>query len=170
MSMMGAPAQGPSPGSVDHANLLSLLGTTRTLTRVWVLLGVLVGVLNLLAILFSILTFRFPGGGIGGLVYAAIWVGVDLLLLDRLNGWSALLAEGHYQALKEPFLLWGILGLLFGVIPGVLLLWLYLKVLPWPDHPGPLGPGVAPPAGTVIPPGALHPAPVGGPSAESPKS
>ena len=158
--------QGPPPGSVENANLVSFLGTTRTLTKVWVFVGGLVGLISVLGILFSLLTFRFPGPSVGGLIYAAIWVGVDLLILERAKSWSDHLAAGRYQVLKEPWLFWGILGLIFGVLPGVLLLVAYVRVLPWgdslggtsggvpatgPAYPTPPPPPYAPPHAPVAP-------------------
>ena len=148
------PSGGPAPGSVENANLVSLLGTTRTLTRIWVLVGLVVGLLSIVSIVLSVIALHFYGGGIGSLVYAILWVIVDLMLLDRIGGYHAHLSAGQYQALKEPLLLWGILALIFGVVPGVLLLLIYARVLPWPDHPGP---GVSPPPGAVVPPGAVNP-------------
>ena len=118
---------------VEQSNLVSFLGTTRTLTLIWVLLGALVALLNLLSIVLSILTLHFPGGGLGGLAYAVIWVLIDLMILPRLGGWTEQVRTARYQSLKEPLLLWGVLGLLFGVVPGILLLLVYVRVLPWSD-------------------------------------
>jgi hypothetical protein len=167
-SLTASSAGGPAPGSVDHANVLSFLGATRTLTKVWVLVAGLVGLLDLLEILFSLLTLRFPAGGLEGLVYAVLWLGTDLLILGRMGAWEGLLERGAYQGLKEPLLLWGLLGTLFGVIPGLLLLWLYLRVLPWADAGGnaPRPRGGAP---TVPPPPPYSPAP-SSPSAPPPRA
>ncbi len=140
-----------APGSVDHGNLVSFFGATRTITKVWVLIGALVALLSLLSIVLSLLVLHFPGGGIGGLVYAILWIGVDLLMLDRMGGWASQLAEGRYSALKEPLLLWGILSLIFGVVPGVMVLVVYARLLPWADRPA----GFAEPP---IPAGAAGPA------------
>lgn len=143
---------GPAPGSVDNANLVSFLGTTRSLTRIWVIIGGVVALLNVLAMLIWILALRFPGGFVGGLVYALIWVAVDLLILERLGGWSAHLSSGHYQLLKEPLLLWAILGIIFGVVPGVLLLIVYVRLLPWSDNPGSGSAETPPGHGAAVPP------------------
>ena len=146
---------------MENANLVSLLGTTRTLTWIWVLVGLVVGLLSIISIVLSVIALHFYGGGIGGLVYAILWVVVDLMLLDRIGGYHAHLSAGQYQTLKEPLLLWGILALIFGVVPGVLLLLIYARILPWPDF---VGPGAAP-----IPPGAVSP-PTAPPSSGAPPS
>ena len=161
----GDPTAGPALGSLDHANALSFLGTCRTLTKVWVLLGALVGLLNVVGIIYSVFTLRFAGSAVGGLLYAAIWIMVDVMILGRIGAWTADVSRGEYQAVKEPLLLWGVLGLLFGVVPGVLLLIAYLRLLPWSN---PLGTGrvSAPPpaAGPPIPPST------GGPTEATPGS
>ncbi len=118
---------------VERSNLVSFLGTTRTLTLIWVLLGALVALLDLLSIVLSLLALHFPGGGLGGLAYAVIWVLIDLMILSRIGGWTEQVRTARYQSLKEPLLLWGVLGLLFGVVPGILLLLVYVRVLPWSD-------------------------------------
>ncbi len=151
---------------MENANLVSLLGTTRTLTRIWMLVGLVVGLLSIISIVLSIIALHFYGGGVGGLVYAIIWVVVDLMLLDRIGGYHAHLSAGQYQSLKEPLLLWGILALVFGVLPGVLLLLIYARVLPWPDY---VGPGAAPLTPATIPPGAVSP-PAAPPSSGAPPS
>lgn len=146
MSSPLPPPVGPSPTATERANLLSFLGAARTLTKIWVLLGLLVGLLNVLAIVFAILALRFPGGGVGGLVYAVLWVGVDLILLDRMADWSRLVTESRFQSMKESLLVWGVLSLIFGVVPGILVLLAYVRVLPWSDPSGPGG-YPEPPAG-----------------------
>ncbi len=162
------PSGGPAPGSVENANLVSLLGTTRTLTRIWMLVGLVVGLLSIISIVLSIIALHFYGGGVGGLVYAIIWVVVDLMLLDRIGGYHAHLSAGQYQSLKEPLLLWGILALVFGVLPGILLLLIYARVLPWPDYVPPAGSPTPP---TVsIPAGAANPPAASAPAAEPPKA
>ena len=161
MSAGTQPAPAGAPGTVEHSNLVSFLGATRTITKVWVLIGGLVALLNLLAILFAVLTLRFPGGGIGGLIYALLWIGVDLLMLERMGGWTALVAQGKYAALKEPLLLWGILSLIFGVVPGILVLLVYLRVLSWPDRPPVTGVPAVPSgaSGSFPPPSPPSPEP-----------
>ena len=148
----GTPA--PPTGSVEHANVLSTLDVGRVLTKVWVLIGGLVALLNLVSIFLSLLTLTFPGGGLGGLIYAIIWIGVDLVILGLIGGWMSELSAGRYTTVKEPILLWGILGLIFGVVPGVILLLVYLRVMPWADSP-PLAP--TPPPPTPSPPPASAP-------------
>ncbi len=124
------------------------------------LVGLLVGLLSVVTIVLSAIALHFYGGGIGGLVYALVWVVVDILLLDRIGGWLALLSAGRYSALKEPLLLWGILALIFGVVPGILLLLIYARILPWSDSGAP---GATPPqASAVVPPGAANPPVAGG--------
>ncbi|MDE1819475.1 MAG: hypothetical protein KGJ23_00315 [Euryarchaeota archaeon] len=144
---------GPAPALPRAASLTSFLGTTRTLTWVWVLLAGLVALIDLLEILLTIFALRFPLGGLEGLAYAVIWGVVDLFILARIGGWRSELERGRYAALQEPFLLWGILGTIFGILPGLLLLVAYVRVLPWSDEPaGSAGASSASPSATNPPP------------------
>ncbi len=147
--------------------MLSTLDVGRVLTKVWVLIGGLVALLNLVAIFLSLLTLTFPGGGLGGLIYAIIWIGVDLVILGFIGGWMSELSAGRYSTVKEPLLLWGFLGLIFGVVPGVILLIVYLRVMPWTDSaplaPVPPPPASAPPAAPPAQAASATPPPASGP-------
>ncbi len=161
----GVAAAAPPPESVEVGNLRSLLSTTRTLTWIWALIGLLVAILSLLSILVTLVTLRFPGGGIGSLVYAILWIVIDLLLLERMPSWNSQLGTGSYHDLKEPLLLWALLGLIFGVVPGVLLILVYLRILPWPNYRGAVaGPSVP---SAIPPPGGPTPVPPPGASGEA---
>ncbi len=138
--------------------MLSTLDVGRVLTKVWVLIGGLVALLNLVAIFLSLLTLTFPGGGLGGLIYAIIWIGVDLVILGLIGGWMSELSLGRYSTVKEPLLLWGFLGLIFGVVPGVILLIVYLRVMPWADST-PMAPVPPPPTSAPRPASAPPAAP-----------
>ena len=152
MAASGTGAPAPPPQSVESANLASLLRTSASLTRVWALLGALVALLYLVEIVLALQRLRFAGGGVGGLAYAAIWVAIDVLLLAQLPRWTGDVTMGRYARLKEPLLLWGILALIFGIVPGILVLLAYLKVLPWTDAPAAASPEVVPPPGAVAGP------------------
>ncbi len=124
-----------SPAPVDHSNVRDLLKVTKTLTLVWFFLGVILAIVSLVSIFFAILFFHFAGGAVEGFVYYVLWAGVDLLAYRKIPGWLALLESGRYGQVKEPLLLWGILATVFGILPGLLLLVVYLRIMPWAESP-----------------------------------
>lgn len=121
----------PPPSPPQREGTTALLRVTHTVTLVWILIGALVGLLALLGIVFALLAVHYPVGEIGTLVYAAVWIMVDMVILGRIGTWSNQIARGETGAVQEPLLLWGILALIFGVVPGILLLIVYVQIQPW---------------------------------------
>lgn len=159
---------GPAPGSSANANLISHLGATRTVTKIWVVLGGIVVLVTLIGFFYAVFTLRFPGSSLGNLVYALIWIVVDLLVVERIDGWTKDISAGRYQAVKEPLLVWAILALIFGVVPGILLLIAYIRVLYWSDAPSPASPSArAASTGTPVP--STPSAPAKGPAGFCPR-
>ena len=141
------PPPPPSPpGPAGPSIARDLLKVARPLTLVWIILGVVLVLLTLFWALVTLLSLHFPWGSGFDLVYYILWVGIDLVVFQKLEGWLVQWEAGQQSALREAILLWGILALLFGVLPGLLLLAVYAKIAFFPGTPpAGAGPAVVPP-------------------------
>jgi hypothetical protein len=87
-------------------------------------LALIGGLLFLLFLAFTILDVVF-GRGAGDLftaAYCLVSAAINFLLWQRVPRFQQLAADRQYLALREPLLIWGILGVIFFVVVGVLLL------------------------------------------------
>lgn len=119
---MGTP---PPKGNPELKNFLNV---SRVITLLWLVIAGIVALVDVVLIIIGLLHLTFPTGDIFGLVYAVIWGLTDLLILGHFGHWNTLAEEGQLTTLQQDLLLWVILGIIFGVIPGLLLALIYLRL------------------------------------------
>lgn len=104
-----------------HSSVASLLSLARSLA---LLIAVLAGVLFLvlLGISFFSLLLRLPVTGVVSAVYCLISAVVNYVAWREIPKLESMAAAGQYRALRDHLLVWVILGILFFVIVGVVLL------------------------------------------------
>lgn len=123
----------------------SLLALARPVA---LLLAALAGLLFLIT--FALFVVRTALGFFSSPLGALYWLAsaiVNYLLWRELPAFEALAAQRRYAALKDRLVLWAILGLVFFVIEGVVLLVVYLRLethgTPNYSPPPTAGPAVA---------------------------
>ena len=119
-----APAAAPPP---PDDSVRSLLAIARPLALLFA------GLAALLFLVFLVLTFveAVLGRGAGDVVavaYCAASAAVNFLIWRQIPGLQQAVAEGRLGAVREPLLVWAILGILFFVFVGVVLLIAWVKV------------------------------------------
>ncbi len=172
-----APA-GYSADPPDLVTLRSYLNVARILALVfWIIggLSVIVGLVSLFLLVFGIFAFS-PGW----FVYEILFTVVNFLMWHRVEEIRTQVEQRQYAAAREKLLLWMILGWLFGIINGILLLLALLRLdqlagrsgAPPPSAPGyvaapPPGAAAPPPAGASVP-GPTPPSGAADPAASVP--
>lgn len=147
-----------SLGSAVPGEARSYLGLARILSVIWVLLGVLIAVVGLLGILLGLIYLHLSFGGVELVIYGGVTAVVNLFIHQKTPGWEAALGSGTGAPSGEDLLLWSVLGLLFGLVPGIFLLLAYLRLSastrasPPPPPPSPPPAYGVPSAGTARPP------------------
>jgi hypothetical protein len=123
----GSPFSAPrGPPNAPDETVRVLLSVSRSLALVFALLA---GVLFLLLLVLGVLS-AVVGRGLGEVVaavYCLASAAVNFTIWKQLPRLEGLAAERRYAALREPLLLWGVLGLVFFVIVGAFLLVAWLK-------------------------------------------
>jgi len=122
-----APSLAASAPPPSDDSIRSLLSIARSLALLFA------GLAALLFLVFLVLTFveAILGRGAGDIVtvaYCAASAAVNFLIWRQLPGLQQAVAEGRYGAVREPLLVWAILGILFFVLVGVVLLIAWVKV------------------------------------------
>lgn len=114
----------PSP---DEQTVLSTLDLARTLGLVFALLA---GLLFLLLLVLGIVRAVF-GGGFGGFVgagYCLVSAVVNFLIAREMPALRPLVGGRQYAVARDRLLVWTILGFLFFVVEGIVLLVAWLKL------------------------------------------
>ncbi len=147
------PPPPPPPPPVDDALESTLRLAHATALFVALIAGLLFLILSFVTVLD--VAFGVPPFELGGVAYCFLSAVVNYLLWKELPAFERMAASGQFPALKERLLLWTVLGLVFFVVEGILLLFAYLKV----DERvrsgiGPTLPPPPPPPGAVGGPGA----------------
>jgi len=118
------PAASPPPNPDESIRVLLSVG--RSLALIFAILaGLLFLVLLALTILDAVL-----GRGIGDLVaaiYCLASAAVDFVIWRELPRLERMAAERQYTELRDHLLVWAILGIVFFVVVGVLLIAAWLK-------------------------------------------
>ena len=121
----GAPP--PAPPSPDEQTVRSTLDLAVTLGLVFALIaGLLFLILLALSILRAVLGTGY--GGFVGAAYCLVSAVVNYLLWRELPAIVALLPARQYRAARDRLLLWMVLGFLFFVVEGIVLLFAWLKL------------------------------------------
>lgn len=126
----GAPSTAATPPpavAAEDESIRSLLSLARSLALLFA------GLAALLFLVFLALSFieAILGRGPGDLVavaYCLVSAAVNFFLWREVPNLQRFAAEGRYRALREPLLIRAILGLVFFVVVGVVLLLAWAKV------------------------------------------
>lgn len=94
------------------------------------LLGGLLFLITVVRALIALVLLVFPFGLAFWMIYYALWAFVSLLIFIQVPSWQSLASAGSYTGLQQKILLWAILGLIFGVILGLLLIVIYIRLGP----------------------------------------
>jgi len=116
----------PPPAPADDS-VRSLLSVARSLA---LLFAVLAGLLFLVFLAFAVLDLVL-GRGAGDIVWAVYSLAsaaVNYVLWREIPRLEQLAASRQYAALREQTIIWAVLGILFFVVVGVLLLVVWMKV------------------------------------------
>jgi len=116
----------PSAGPPDDS-LRSLLSVARTLALLFALLA---GLLFLVFLAFAVLDLVL-GRGAGDIVWAVYSLAsaaVNYVLWREIPRLEQLAATRQYAALREQTIIWAVLGIIFFVVVGLLLLVVWMKV------------------------------------------
>jgi len=148
----------PPPGTPADETVRSMLSLGRSLALIFAIVaGLLFLVLLVLGVIEAILG-AVPTD-IFGAVYALVSAMVNYLIWRELPRLEGLAAQRQYAYLRDQLLLWAILGLLFFVVVGVVLLvaWIRVEGLMTPATVSPMVPP-PPPAGSTVCPRCGSPA------------
>jgi hypothetical protein len=146
---MSTPSPAPSAGSPPPGgpppdeSIRALLSISRSLALVF---AILAGLLFLLFLAFTVLDVVF-GRGAGDLVtavYCLASAAVNFVLWREIPRLELLAAARQYAALREHLLIWAVLGVIFFVVVGVLLLIAWVRAELLATSPAPM-----PPPGTT---------------------
>lgn len=153
MATSSPTASVPAPAS-DDTTIRYLLDLARPLA---IVLALLAGVLFLVSAAFFLIRIAFgvlssPVGAVYWLIAAV----VNYLIWKELPSFQALAAQRQYGTLKDRVLIWAILGLVFFLIEGILLLLVFIKLETTPVSAAPAAAAPDSPASPPSPPaGAL---------------
>jgi len=119
-----------SPTPAPDESIRALLSVSRSLALVF---AILAGLLFLLFLAFTVLDVVF-GRGAGDLitsVYCLVSAAVNFVLWREIPPLEHLAANRQYAALRSHLLVWAVLGIIFFVVVGVLLLvaWVRAELL-----------------------------------------
>lgn len=124
------------------------LRLVRTLSLVWVLIGI---VPILLAIYYIAFPYDYyygyygncgyfgsgcalpPGyyaGWIALIVYGVAWMLVSGVIYIKAAEWASMVQQRYYQMAHDQMFLWSIVGIIFGIIPGIFLLIVAIRLPP----------------------------------------
>jgi hypothetical protein len=139
------PAMGPGEATIRRT-----LDLGRSLA---LLIALIAGVFFLLLLALTIfqVVFGGPDGGFVSAAYCLIAAVVNYLLWREYPTFETFAAQRQYVALRDRLLLWIVLGLIFFVVEGIILVVVWIKVegVVHPDSPLGLAPATAAP---VAPP------------------
>jgi uncharacterized membrane protein len=136
MKAISGAAPGAAPNAPRYPSPYWFIHVTQSLTKIWVVIGALV---TLAALAETFL----PQGGLAviWLIYGIVWVVADLVIIRKLSTtWPGYLERGQNRSLQGPLVGWGVLGLIFGGIPGFFLLMFWAttaRTMPPPSTPPP---------------------------------
>jgi hypothetical protein len=156
------PPTGPPPSAEPRSRSASeeSLGSALRLARsLGFLVAALAGLLFVLLLVLWVLgvVFRVYEVGPVGVAYCFLSAGVNYLIGKEAGRFETLAARREYAGLRERLPLWAVLGLVFFVVEGLLLLFAYVKADELSSggrsegSPGPVPLGGTPPS---PPPGA----------------
>ncbi len=160
---MATPVPTPSPASPSERSVASWLDVGRSLALI---LAVVAGLIFLVSLAFVVIRLALFGdlGGIVGAVYWLLTAIVNFLLWKEYPRFESLAAQRQFAELKDRLLLWIILGILFFLVEGIVLLLVFLKLddlLAGRDGSAPVAATGAPPAAPLPPPVPPPPPPAG---------
>ncbi len=144
---MPPPSPAPRPPFSDET-LRSTLRLARSLGFVIAFLAGLLFLL-LLVVWFVGLLLGFYAAGLAGAVYCFLSAVVNYFLWEELPSLQRLVEERQYAVVQDRLVLWMVLGLLFFVVEGVVLVFAYLEAESLARSLS------VPPAGPTPPPGAV---------------
>jgi hypothetical protein len=126
-------APDPAPGPGQDESVRVLLSVSRSLALVF---AILAGILFLVFLAFTLLDVVL-GRGAGDLisaVYCLASAAVNFVIWRELPRLEQLAASRQYGQLRDQLLIWAVLGIIFFVVVGVLLLiaWVKVEVLATP--------------------------------------
>ncbi len=116
----------PAGGPLLRAPFAEYLSTLRPVSLAWALVGVFFFLLTAVSSLLS--PHPLDPGTWGALAYDGVWVVVAVTFLARLPALRSAWDRKDLARIRETTLVWGILGLLFGVVLGLLVLVAFLHV------------------------------------------
>ncbi len=99
------------------------------------ILALVVGILGFIVAIWDSLSYAFWFGWIPaltGAIYGVLTGVINLLIYMRIPEYEAMIRSRRYSEAKSDMLIWGVLGLIFGFIAGILLLiviFVYLEEL-----------------------------------------
>lgn len=123
----GPPAAPPPPPGPPDDTVRSLLSVARSVALLFALLA---GLLFLVFLAFAVLDLVL-GRGAGDIVWAVYSLAsavVNYVLWREIPRLEQLAATHQYRALREQTVIWAVLGIIFFVLVGVLLLLVWMKV------------------------------------------
>lgn len=115
----------PAPATDD--SLRSLLAIARPLALLFAGLAGLLFLIFLALLLINAVLGR-GAGDIVAVAYCAASAAINFLIWRQIPGLQRSAAAGQYAALREPLLVWAILGIVFFLIVGIVLLLAWVKV------------------------------------------
>ena len=116
----------PVGGPLLRTPFAEYLSTLRPVSLAWALVGVFFFLLTAVGSLLS--PHPLGPGTWGVLAYDGVWVLVAVTFLARLPALRSAWDRKDLARIRETTLVWGILGLLFGVVLGLLVLVAFLHV------------------------------------------
>lgn len=117
------PGMGMAPGMEppEVSSLKSLLNITRIIALLFMILSLLAGLGGILVAVIFLGPFGFWAG------YLLIGFIISLLLYIQVGAIRDMVNAGQLVAAKEKTLIWMILGIIFSIIVGILLIIVYVK-------------------------------------------
>jgi hypothetical protein len=113
----------------ELSSLKSILNIARILALVFLIIFILVAIAQIL-VLVALASLGFVGFAVVGAIFPILAFVISLLIWMQISEIKRLVDAGQYDAAKSKTLIWMILGFIFGVILGIILLIAYLKFDP----------------------------------------
>jgi len=155
--MTGQYYQQPPPGQQPHGMVPPEAETIKSFLKITGIICLIIGILMLLAGIGTMLLLLVAIGGFAvfGLIWA-IWPILSgifgILIYMNCKTISNMIDRRQYEQAKSKTLIWMIIGFIFGLLPGILLLIAYLKFDPLINATRGQGYSQPPPAHAPPPP------------------
>jgi uncharacterized membrane protein len=110
-----------------QTEIRNFLDVNRIVALVWAFIGAIVALVGILGFVLDLFSLHFSGGSLFLFFYGGLWMLTSIFIFTRSHSWISLAESAKYGELRQRLLLWLVMGILFGVVCGILLLIVYFQ-------------------------------------------